>query len=141
MLDHFKLLVLDGVNLNSTPAFDQHVRECLDITLADYGMLRFPPSYIAWAVLEKAFALTRAHGKSGLVRTVTPDHLVDGAGGGAPPSMRRSSASSASFTSEASWLTMTTPASCFGRARGAPPRGRLELGWQAWNTRGACKVE
>lgn len=85
MLDHFKLLVLDGVNLNSTPAFDQHVRECLDITLADYGMLRFPPSYIAWAVLEKAFALTRAHGKSGLVRTVTPDHLVDGAGGGAPP--------------------------------------------------------
>lgn len=85
MLDHFKLLVLDGVNLNSTPSFDQHARECLDITLADYGMLQFPPSYIAWAVLEKAFALTRAHGESALVRTVTPDHLADGAGGGAPP--------------------------------------------------------
>lgn len=48
-------------------------------------MLRFPPSYIAWAVLNKAFALTRAHGSRGLARSFTSEHQADGAGGSAPP--------------------------------------------------------
>lgn len=37
VLDHFKMMVLDGVDLNSTPSFDQHIHECLDLTLANYG--------------------------------------------------------------------------------------------------------
>jgi len=88
ILDHFILIALKDVDLEATPSFDRNLRECLDLTLGDYEILRFPPSYIAWAVLEKAFAQTRTQAESELVRTVTPASvadLADGAGGGAQP--------------------------------------------------------